>query len=39
MTPDQLEDEVYEILWMDREKKLKYLGYHINDYLFEEKLA
>jgi len=39
MTPDQLEDEIYDILWMTREKKLKYLGYHINDYLAEEKLA
>jgi len=39
MTPDQLEDEVYEILWMDRKRKLKYLGYHINDYLAEERLA
>jgi len=39
MTPDQLEDVAYDILWMTREKKLKYLGYHIDDYLFEEKLA
>jgi len=39
MTPDQLEDAVYDILWMSREKKLKYLGYHVDDYLFEEKLA
>jgi len=24
---------------MDRERKLKYIGYHVEDYLAEEKLA